>query len=359
VTKKKRRKRPAPLRQQPVEASNGHERPPSQAEGRKGSRGAAAASRSTGRATRAARTRTRASQPWIHPPLFVTVARGLRVVGGSPLLVISSFLAVLALWSAFAAFGVVLAATPGFMGMLVSLPPMHTLFLDIQVLLAGGASSPIKGIALAVGLIVVRAALMGFWISLILQRLDRDGDRGDPAGPDQPGRGWTGEARAALRRMAGSFGPLVGVEAGFFALAIVTLFLAVGLLGQFAAIGGLLAGLYFFVFAPIAVITERTGLRGGYLLAVKAARLPGPKHLVATASYVALSLMVSVFAPPSPVAAATPSVATWLFVLFVSFLHMIALATFTYRWLVVREHALAADGQRNGARPQRAPAPLR
>ena len=82
--------------------------------------------------------------------------------------------------------------------------------------------------------------------------------------------------------------------------------------------------------------------------------------MMATTLYVALALVVSLFAPPSRVAAATPSFGIWLSVLFVTFLNMAALATFTYRWLLIRERVLAmASEPRSASQQRRAPAPLR
>jgi hypothetical protein len=296
-------------------------------------------------------------QQWAHPPLAITVAQGLRIVGGSPVLLISSFLAVLGLWLAFTAVGVVLAAAPGFMGMLLSLPPAHNLVLDIGVLFAGGGSNPISGTILVAGLLVVRAALTGFWIALILERLQTDPAE-DPDAATGAGTGWRGQVGRAIRRMVQCFGSLVGVEAGFFTLAIGIVLLASGL-GQLALIA-VIGGLYYLVFAPIAAVAEGVGLRAAFLLSFRAARLPGPRHLAATTSYVALTLVSSVFAPASRVAAATPSLAVWLFVLFATFLHMTALATFTSRWQFVRDRTFEALSGASGGKAERsAPAALR
>jgi hypothetical protein len=297
---------------------------------------------------------------WAHPPLAITVARGLRVVAGSPVLMISSFLAVLGLWLGFAAFGLVLAAQPGLMGMLLSLPPVHNLVLDLQVLFTSGASSPLAGTILVAGLLVVRAALTGFWTALVLERLAA-GNGPDPAGLEAAGGGgWRAEVARALRRMVRCFGPLIGVEAGFFTLAIATYILAAGFLGQLGVLVGLIGGLYFLVFAPVVAVAEGVGLRSAFTFSFRAARLPGPRHMVATTSYMALTLLSSLFAPVSRVAAATPSLAVWLFVLFVTFLHMTALATFAHRWLIVRERTLESmAGSSSGKNDRPAPATLR
>ena len=112
--------------------------------------------------------------------------------------------------------------------------------------------------------------------------------------------------------------------------------------------------LYFFVFAPMAAIGERVGPWTAAVLSIRAARLPGPRHLAATAAFVALALVVSLFAPTSRVFEASPSITTWLFVLFVTFINMATLATFAYRWLVVRDAAVEAASQaaKEGRRPR-------
>jgi hypothetical protein len=57
---------------------------------------------------------------------------------------------------------------------------------------------------------------------------------------------------------------------------------------------------------------------------------------------------------------ATPTITDWLYVLFVAFLHVGALATFTYRWLIVRDRVVPKESGRPGrARERAAPAPLR
>ena len=302
------------------------------------------------RRPRTAEERKAAAAEWVHPPVAVSMARGLGTVGESPLLVISSFLASLALWLIFTAYGAHLARFPGLMAMLVALPPVHSLFLDISALVGGSTSSGIVALAFLAGLLAFRAALLGFWVSFIRRRLagapEHEGDR--PVG-------WSGAALAALRESGRIFGAMVGMEAGFFALSMATAFVAVAFaLGQFAVIAALVGGVYFFVFTPVIIAVEGVGVREGARLSFRAARFPGPRHMVSALSYLVFALFISVFIPPSRVAAATPDLVTWLFVLFMSFVHVSALATFTYRWLLIRDRVLAAAREGPARRPVRA-----
>ena len=359
MTKKKRRKRPGPLRPGASEPT-ARAGPPAGAAPTAARRGMAPRARGSrspapSRRPRTAEERKAAAAEWVHPPVAVTVARGLRTVGESPVLLISSFLAALALWLVFTAYGAHLARFPGIMSMLEALPPVHSLFLDISALVGGSTSSGIVALAFLAGLLAIRAALLGFWVSLIRSRLaeapEQEGDRA---------AGWTGSVSGALRGSGRIFVAMVGMEAGFFALSMATAFVAVAFaLGQFAVIAALVGGVYFFLYTPVIIAVEGVGVRDGARLSFRAARFPGPRHMVATFSYLVVALFISVFIPPSRVAAATPDLVTWLFVLFMSFVHISALATFTYRWLLIRDQVLAAAREGPARRPARASSWLR
>jgi len=299
--------------------------------------------------------RKAAAAEWVHPPVAVTVARGLRTAGESPVLVISSFLAALVLWLIFTAYGAHLARFPGLMAMLEALPPVHSLFLDISALVGGSSGSGIVALAFLAGLLAIRAALLGFWVSFIRSRL-----AGPPEGEGDRAVRWTESVLGALRQSARIFGAMVGMEAGFFALSMATAFVAVAFaLGQFAVIAALVGGVYFFVYTPVIIAVEGVGVREGARLSFRAARFPGPRHMVTAFSYLVVALFISVFVPPSRVAAATPDLVTWLFVLFMSFVHVSALATFTYRWLLIRDRVLSAAREAPAGRPVRASSSLR
>jgi hypothetical protein len=254
-------------------------------------------------------------------------------VGRSPLLLVITFLAVLGLWLGFSGYGVVTSAAPQALVLLISLPPIHTL-LDIEFLARGRTVGPGQVLAFSVGLVLVRAALTSLWASLILDSLR------PPPGPS--------DVRTSLRRAARSFVPMTGIELGFLSLATIAIFLVTGFLGTLGVIVALVAGLYFFSYAPVIAVAEGVGTVRAAQLSIKAARVPGPQHMLLITTYLAVTLFVAVVTPSSRVAAATPSVAVWAFALFVGFLHVAMLGAFMYRWFLIREHALAAAGEHRG-----------
>ncbi len=273
---------------------------------------------------------TRTRPAIMYPTLPVSVARGMRAVGTSPALLVTTFLGALALWLAYTAYGVDLAASPSGMILLESLPPFQS-FLDVQLLAAGRPASSSTIIGLGLGVMAARALLVTVWITLIVRSL-----RGER--PEQ-----ATEARSN-RRGIRKYPIMLGIQAVllmlmFAALAVAPGFLGVQL-GQLGVIVALLAGIYFLVFAPVIAVTEGVGLRESFRLSVRAARIPGPRHMVLTFSYVAFSLFILATAPVSPVFEATPSIVVWLYALFVAFLHVSVLAALTFRWLFVREHVL-------------------
>ncbi len=331
MTKRKRKsKRSAPAKRtesrSPRPASqSGDRRPerPARKESQGGSDDRPAARRPSAEPTR--------SRPAImYPTLPVSLARGMRAVGTSPALLVTTFLGALALWLAYTAYGVDLAASPSGMILLESLPPFQS-FLDVQLLAAGRPASSSTIIGLGLGVMAVRALLVIVWITLILRSLR---GQSQEQATDAPAN------RTGIRK----YPIMLGIQAVllmlmFAALAVAPGFLGVQL-GQLGVIVALLAGIYFLVFAPVIAVTEGVGLRESFRLSIRAARIPGPRHMVLTFSYVAFSLFILATAPVSPVFEATPSVVVWLYALFVAFIHVSVLAALTFRWLFVREHVL-------------------
>jgi hypothetical protein len=261
----------------------------------------------------------------------VSFGKGISAVGSSPLLLVLTFLAVLGLWLVLSGYGLVTAASPQGLVLLISLPPLHTL-LDLEFLARGRTVGGAQVVAFSVGLVLLRAALTSVWVSLILDSLRSPGEAPD--------------ATSSLRRAARSFVPMTGIELGFLTLSTVVLLLVTGFLGTLGVIAALVAGLYFFSYAPVIAVAERVGTVRAAQLSIKAARVPGPQHMLLITTYLALTLFVAVITPGSRVAAATPSVVVWAFALLVGFIHVSVLAAFTYRWFLIRDHALAAVEER-------------
>jgi len=266
----------------------------------------------------------------------VSVARGMAVVGGSQAILVAGFLCGLGLWAAFFAYATLLAAVPpALMVHFDSLPPLRSLLVDV-LLLGSGRTAPVAGaLGLSVLVVLYRAALTGVWLSLILEGLQ-------PSGGTEAGRG--SGLGAALRRALRAYPSLVGIEAGFLTLALASWLVAATFLGpafgQVAVMAALIGGMYFFVYAPVVAVVEGARPRSAIRLAIRAARVPGPTHLMFTVGYVALALLISQVAPSGRLARATPSISVWAYVAFVSFLHLSAQAVLVYRWLAVGPHLL-------------------
>ena len=373
MSKKRRRKRPAPLRPPEAEVASDRRGSSDGARARDaGRRSASTGGRTRGqrdqsgvsarpgarpRRPRTAEDRRAAAEQWAHPPLAPSVAKGLRAVGTSPVLVVSAFLATLVLWLIFTAYGV--APAPSAMVVLTALPPAHSL-IDIEAVLTGGNTAPGATVVFLAGLLVFRAALISLWVAGSLERLAWAGPL-HPATSAAAGRAGSSELSSVLQRAMRSFGAVLGVEAGFYVISMAIALAALQSAAlQIAVIGALVGGLLFFVFAPIVAVAEEMGLGPAVRISIKAARLPGPRHMLATVAYIGMTLTVSLLAPTSRVAAATPTITVWLFVLFVTFLHVTALATFVYRWLVVRDRVIGGPAdQADGQRERPAPAALR
>jgi hypothetical protein len=268
----------------------------------------------------------------------------MRAVGRSPALLVATFAGALALWLAYTAYGVDLAASPSGMILLESLPPLQS-FLDVQLLAAGRPASSTTIVGLGLGVMAARALLATVWIMLILRSLG--------AAKPEAAKPEVASGAASSRQGVRKYPVMLGIQAVFLvlmfaALAVAPAFLGVQL-GQLGVIVALLAGIYFLVFAPVIAVTEGVGFREAFRLSARAARLPGPRHMTLTFSYVAFSLFILATAPVSPVFEATPSIVIWLYALFVAFLHVSVLAALTFRWLLVREHVLQeASAPRSG-----------
>jgi hypothetical protein len=267
-----------------------------------------------------------------------SLAKGLGVVGASPTILLLAFGFLLALWLVFSTYGVVLAASPAAMVLLEALPPVHS-FIDLEFLVAGRTVAPIVALGFGAALVVLRSVAGSLWIGAMLERFEDT--------PERPG-----SLRGTVARARRGFLTVLGLEAAFLVLALVAVILATGFLGslgQLALIGALIGGLYFLSYAEIAAMAEGVGPGQALRLSLSASRIPGPRHMLLVVVYITLTLFVSVVTPGSRVAAATPTLGVWLFVLFVSFLHLSVLGAFVYRWLLLRLHARSSVEARRRA----------
>lgn len=269
----------------------------------------------------------------VHPPTGVSLARGLAAVGGSPMTMTLTFLAGLAIWLLYSSYGSILGPSPAAMVLFESLPPMHS-FLDITLLARGRVVTAPVAIGYGAGLLLARGVLLGLGLSLIIERLEGGAS-----------------IRRAITRARRTFSAILVVEAGFLSLEVASFLVASGFLGPLGIIAALIGGLYFFIFAPVAVVADGLGVREAAKASARAARISGPRHTMLIVGYFSVTLLLFTSTPGSRVAEATPSFMVWAFALFIGFLHMGVLAAFTYRWLAVRSFVLSPPDAARLARP--------
>lgn len=261
------------------------------------------------------------------PPMALSLARGLRAVGGSPAVLAVAFLFLLVTWGVF----VLLGGEPGprSLALLISTPPVHV-FSDAPVALPSESSATFSILAVA-GLAALRGITFALLTLLVVQTL-------------REGRASPTDALRRLPRTAVVFAGLYLVQFGLVVAAFQLLF---GLLGQLAVLS-IVAGLYFLVFSPVIAAAEGDGPRQAVLRGVRAARLPGTRHLSLVMAYFLVLFYSGAVAPFGVLAPATPSIGAWAYGLVATFVHVSVLAAFAYRWLAVRDEVAAVPAKRRG-----------
>jgi hypothetical protein len=260
--------------------------------------------------------RARGESPF--PGTLASLGRGLMVVGSSPVLVVTTFLLVLFTW-----LGLVTLGLEGSLGRLVDLlaiPPISTQY-DLgtaQSLFGLGSGFPLFLLASLAVRAVVTAILTGLVVEAV-----------------ETGRTSMDGARRGLR-----VSPIV-LAVNLLAVGIIitgnlilpVLGPGIGFLGFVAMLVG---GLFFLVFVPIGAIREGRGLQESLRRSGRAAMMPGGRHLLLVTLYflIALPLMVGL-APGGNFTTANPGLATWVFVLASNLVHLVFVAAFAYRWIVV------------------------
>jgi hypothetical protein len=266
------------------------------------------------------------------PPLGRSLGRAALGVGGSPLALAVSFLGLLVLWGGFA----LLKATLSPQGLVyvMGVPPVHVL-LDVGVVQSLVRTSTTTALVAVVALGVGRGLILGAVTLLVLGAV-----RGDL------------ELRSALSRLPrvalAQFG-IFGVELGLF---LVLLLFVQSLLGPVAILVLLVIGLLFLGYAPVVAAAEPVSAGTALRLGLRAARLPGPRHLTLVLLYVMVILYAGAGATAiagvsSPV---TPSILTWGMGLLGTVAHVVVLGAFAYRWDSVREQVLAEEAKRDAER---------
>ena len=110
---------------------------------------------------------------------------------------------------------------------------------------------------------------------------------------------------------------------------------ALGQIGQLLYSLVLAGGVYLLAFAPAVAVREQGRLREVIRRSVRAAILPGSRHLVMALVYFLATLGLFLSMTPTGVFTVNPSWGAWAYVLAGSLFHGLFLATFTYRWIAV------------------------
>lgn len=269
---------------------------------------------------------TPAVSPSSLPPLGTSLARGFRSVGRSPEILAVAFLSLLATWAVFVALG----PEPGarLLALLMALSPAHV-FSDIPV--AAGTGSALAALAGVIALGAVRAVTFGLLTLLTVSAV-----RSDPP-----------ELRDAVRRLPRVAASLFALYVVEVAAAVVLLQVLVGVLGPFAIVA-VVGALYFLIFAPVVVAVEGSSAREGLVRSMRAARLPGPRHLALVLVYFLVLYYGSSVSPFGPLSPATPTIPIWSFALAATVVHMGFLGALAFRWIAVRELVPARQPPQKG-----------
>ena len=257
------------------------------------------------------------------PTIPRALGRGFVTVGSSPVLLLSGFVLLLALWAGLVMLG--LAGPPGRLVNLLALPPVSTYFDALNGSTIYGFGP--QGFIAATAFLVARSVVLALLVGLTVQELE----------------GW-GSTAEGLRRGVGAIPATILVNLLTFSMMVVGSVILPALgpgLGFLASVLTLVAALFLFVFAPIAAVLEPDrpffeAIRRG----ARAALLPGSRHLVMCLVYIFLALPTLVaLAPGGSWLGVNPSLATWVYALFCTFLHLSFLAGFAYRFMAI-EHEI-------------------
>lgn len=259
--------------------------------------------------------------PGPYPAFAVSMARGMRAAGSSPVTLAIAFAAVLALWGVFSWLG--RPFEPPALTLVMALPPLH-ISLDAGEIFNSGYGG-VAGLLVALGIMGLRAFVLGTLTLLVLQRL-RDG------------RTNVRDAMRSLPPVALAIGLIYAIE---FALVLGAPLLLGSLGPQFGQLAFLLVpvvGLLFLGFAPIVAAAEGVRAQEAMRRSWRAARLPGGRHMSLILGYYAFFyLLVQYASVTAPVSPATPGLFPWLMGLTATFVHAGVLGALAFRWLLVRE----------------------
>ncbi len=263
------------------------------------------------------------------PSISGSLARGVVTVGSSPVLLLVPFLFVFAAWVGLVALG--LEGPVWLLANMAAVPPVGT-FFDLAIGENIFGASP-GALAATAGLIIARSAFFALVTGLIVEALE-----GTPS------------VSAGLRRGSPAIPALLAVNVVSFS-AILASRLVLPLLGpQFAFLGSILvlaALVYYLGAVPAAAVREGRGVQETIRRSARAAMMPGSRHLILSVIYVFLAYPpLILFTPNGNELSVNPGVATWIYALVATFIHISFLAAFCYRWMAIEPEVPAQPVRR-------------
>jgi hypothetical protein len=251
------------------------------------------------------------------PTFRRSLGSGFLLVGSNPLLLGVPFLWILATWVAYLGFGYVGSPTPP-LGQAVALPPL-SVGGDLQsAWLVFGQQ---VGTYVLLPILLLRSVVFAVLAGLVVEGF-------------QTGRVSMSGVRRGLRAA-----PIVVGGMILNLLAVMALFLTGSLGPGFGSLVSVLlpaATLWLLGFVPFVAVTERRSLPAALSRSVAGGRTPGGRQFLFSMLYFLLLTLLQAFTPGGEITA-NPSLATWVYVLFVGYVHMGFFAAFGYRWLVIQD----------------------
>jgi hypothetical protein len=254
------------------------------------------------------------------PPFLQSLGHGFTAVASSPPLILFTLLVVPTLWFGLLALG--LDHFPAGLVDLLALPPISS-FFDLTGLGFTLYGLGVGTLVFVLGMTVVRSVIWAILAGMIVEAIEF--------------------------RSVSLVGVLRGLRAVPAILPVNMLYMSIVLfgslvlpaflgpqIGQLFFIAALVGGLYLLAFAPIVAVREERPGREVVRRSIRAALLPGPRHLILILVYflVAVSGLLRI-SPGGPVFTANPDFVHWIVVLSGTVVHVTFLAALAYRWMVV------------------------
>jgi hypothetical protein len=258
--------------------------------------------------------------PSPYPRLTHSLGRSVLAVGGSLPILLVGLLFIGAMWLAFVALGLEIFSPTFVEGL--AFPPLSSYLIDIFL------PSQIFGlnqsaIVSTLGFTLVRSLVWAVLAGMIVESLEYG--KVTLVGVLQGVRAFP----AVLVLM------LTNVLAVIVCQLLLPLIL--GPIGSLALAAVLFGSLYLLPFTAVAAVRGPIAAREAMRRSARAARLPGPRHIVAVILYFFISILLVTLIPGRSVVTANPPLAEWAWILGGTVVHLVFLGLFCERWLAVED----------------------